>query len=82
MKISIITPSYGQLDWLKLCVASVADQNQQLKHGSWKLEAGSLRGDAPAAQGVRGAESRAGKIANSSLEIFDLKGGSSWNPQR
>ena len=26
MKISIITPSYGQLDWLKLCVASVADQ--------------------------------------------------------
>ena len=26
MSISIITPSYGQLDWLKLCVASVADQ--------------------------------------------------------
>ena len=26
MTISIITPSYGQLDWLKLCVASVADQ--------------------------------------------------------
>jgi N-acetylglucosaminyldiphosphoundecaprenol N-acetyl-beta-D-mannosaminyltransferase len=82
MKISIITPSYGQLDWLKLCVASVADQNQQLKQGSWKLEAGSLRGDAPAAQGVRGAESRAGEIANSSLEIFDLKGGSAGNPQQ
>ena len=26
MTISIITPSYGQLDWLRLCVASVADQ--------------------------------------------------------
>ena len=26
MKISIITPSYNQLRWLKLCVASVADQ--------------------------------------------------------
>ncbi len=25
MLISIITPSYGQLEWLKLCVASVAD---------------------------------------------------------
>lgn len=24
--ISVITPSYGQLDWLRLCVASVADQ--------------------------------------------------------
>jgi exopolysaccharide biosynthesis WecB/TagA/CpsF family protein len=26
MNISIITPSYGQLDWLRLCVASVVDQ--------------------------------------------------------
>jgi glycosyltransferase involved in cell wall biosynthesis len=26
MTISIITPSYGQLDWLRLCVESVADQ--------------------------------------------------------
>jgi N-acetylglucosaminyldiphosphoundecaprenol N-acetyl-beta-D-mannosaminyltransferase len=82
MKISIITPSYGQLDWLKLCVASVADQNQQLKLGSWKLEAGSLGGDAPAAQGVRVAESKVGKIANSSLEIVDLEGGSAGNPQQ
>ena len=24
--ISVITPSYGQLDWLRLCAASVADQ--------------------------------------------------------
>lgn len=24
--ISVITPSYGQLDWLRLCIASVADQ--------------------------------------------------------
>ena len=26
MKISIITPAFGQLDWLRMCVASVADQ--------------------------------------------------------
>ncbi len=26
MRFSIITPSYGQLDWLRLCIASVADQ--------------------------------------------------------
>jgi N-acetylglucosaminyldiphosphoundecaprenol N-acetyl-beta-D-mannosaminyltransferase len=52
MTFSIITPSYGQLEWLRLCVASVADQNQQLKQGSWKIEAGSLGADAPAAQGV------------------------------
>ena len=26
MKLSIITPSFNQLDWLKLCLASVADQ--------------------------------------------------------
>lgn len=26
MKFSIITPHFGQLDWLRLCVASVADQ--------------------------------------------------------
>ena len=28
MDISIITPSFGQLDWLKLCIASVADQGE------------------------------------------------------
>jgi len=26
MTFSIITPSFGQLDWLRLCIASVADQ--------------------------------------------------------
>jgi glycosyltransferase involved in cell wall biosynthesis len=82
MKISIITPAYGQLDWLKLCVASVADQNQPLKQGSWELGAGSLGGDAPAEQGGRVAESKVGKIANSSLEIVDLEGGSAGNPQQ
>jgi hypothetical protein len=39
-KISIITPSYGQLDWLRLCVASVADQNAPEEQ------------DAPAAQKI------------------------------
>jgi len=29
-KFSIITPSYGQLDWLRLCIASVRDQNDTL----------------------------------------------------
>lgn len=81
MTISIITPSYGQLDWLKLCVASVADQ-VGTQNGGWRMEDESLGGDAPAAQGVRVAESRAGKIANSSSEIVDLKGGSAGNPQQ
>jgi len=26
MRFTIVTPSYGQLDWLRLCIASVADQ--------------------------------------------------------
>jgi glycosyltransferase involved in cell wall biosynthesis len=26
LKISIVTPSYKQLSWLKLCAASIADQ--------------------------------------------------------
>lgn len=77
MKISIITPSYGQLDWLKLCVESVADQSVATQDGG-----GKVAGDAPAAQGVQGTESRAGKIANSSLEIIDLEGGFTGNPQQ
>jgi glycosyltransferase involved in cell wall biosynthesis len=32
MKFSIITPSRNNSDWLKLCVASVADQNVELEH--------------------------------------------------
>lgn len=32
MKFSIVTPSFRQLQWLKLCVASVADQNIELEH--------------------------------------------------
>jgi glycosyltransferase involved in cell wall biosynthesis len=27
MKFTVVTPSYGQLDWLELCLASVADQS-------------------------------------------------------
>ena len=27
MRFTIVTPSYGQLDWLELCIASVADQH-------------------------------------------------------
>jgi len=32
LKFSIITPSYRQSEWLKLCIASVADQNVHLEH--------------------------------------------------
>lgn len=28
MKFSVVTPSFRQLDWLRLCIASVADQNR------------------------------------------------------
>ena len=45
-KISIITPSFGQLDWLRLCVASVADQSVGAQeNGGGK---GTDRGDAVA----------------------------------
>jgi glycosyltransferase involved in cell wall biosynthesis len=32
MRFSIITPSFRQSEWLKLCVASVADQGVELEH--------------------------------------------------
>jgi glycosyltransferase involved in cell wall biosynthesis len=32
LRFSIITPSFRQLHWLKLCVASVADQNVEVEH--------------------------------------------------
>ena len=33
MKVSIVTPSFRNSDWLKLCVASVADQaGVQVEH--------------------------------------------------
>jgi glycosyltransferase involved in cell wall biosynthesis len=32
MRFSIVTPSFRQSDWLRLCVASVADQNVPLEH--------------------------------------------------
>ncbi len=40
MKLSIITPSFNQLDWLRLCVASVADQvaGERDETGKLKLE--------------------------------------------
>ena len=34
MKFSIITPSFNQLDWLRLCVASVKDQ---MADGGWRM---------------------------------------------
>ncbi|MEO6054895.1 MAG: glycosyltransferase [Chthoniobacterales bacterium] len=32
MKVSVITPSFRGSDWLKLCIASVADQNVEHEH--------------------------------------------------
>jgi glycosyltransferase involved in cell wall biosynthesis len=32
VQFSIVTPSYRQSDWLKLCIASVADQGVELEH--------------------------------------------------
>ncbi len=32
MKFSIITPSFRNSNWLKLCIASVADQGEQVEH--------------------------------------------------
>jgi glycosyltransferase involved in cell wall biosynthesis len=32
MRFSIVTPSFNQLDWLKLCMASVADQGCEVEH--------------------------------------------------
>ena len=39
MKFWIVTPSYNQLDWLQLCVASVADQaSEGLAQGAERIE--------------------------------------------
>jgi hypothetical protein len=48
----IITPSYGQIEWLKMCVASVADQVGTLEEGRLKIEDGSLGADENAAQRI------------------------------
>ena len=32
MRVSIVTPSYRSSDWLKLCLASVADQGAEVEH--------------------------------------------------
>ena len=36
MRFTIVTPSFNQLDWLELCIASVSDQ------GATKAETGDL----------------------------------------
>src|SRR5947207_598397 len=32
MRISVVTPSFNNSDWLKLCIASVADQGIDVEH--------------------------------------------------
>ena len=46
MKFSVVTPSFGQLDWLELCVASVRDQVANLAtQGAGSGEQGVNRGN-------------------------------------
>jgi len=40
MRFTIVTPSFNQLDWLRLCVASVRDQ---VANSATKAEAGDLK---------------------------------------
>jgi hypothetical protein len=42
MTFSIITPSYGQLEWLRLCVASVADQVSTQDYGLRRENGGGI----------------------------------------
>ena len=63
MIFSIITPSYGQLDWLRLCIASVADQVGEEGKGS------EVRGSE-----VGGRRSKGGKVesvTNPHLHTFE-----------
>jgi len=45
MTFSIITPSFGQLDWLRLCIASVADQTAPVVGGGRGAEVGNQRAE-------------------------------------
>ncbi len=43
LKFSIITPSFGQFDWLKLCIASVSDQASVSDHVGTRYERGNVK---------------------------------------
>ena len=43
VKFSIITPSFGQFDWLKLCIASVSDQASVSDHVGTRYERGNVK---------------------------------------
>ena len=66
MRFTIVTPSYGQLDWLELCIASVADQGRN------RAEAGNLslsEGQAAAVEGEKVGTCEGGRRAETK-EIF------------
>ena len=65
MTFSIITPSFGQLDWLRLCIASVADQ----------AVSGAEIGDQRSEDGAQGAEGGGLQIDDCSLLIPDNSAG-------
>ena len=64
-KISIITPSYGQLDWLRLCIASVADQ---VGAG---CESGNVKGAVTDAK-QRPGQQKVGSSESNNLRTFGL----------
>ena len=67
MTFSIITPSFGQLDWLRLCIASVADQAVSGEGGAQGAESRDRRTE------VRGrrAEVRGRRAEGAGLQIDD-----------
>jgi len=72
MKISIITPAFGQLDWLRMCFASVADQiAPEVQGAESRVESRESR-----------AALEAGKIANPSLENVKAEGGDTHATQK
>jgi len=64
MRFTIVTPSFNQLDWLRLCVASVRDQvGTKAETGNLSLNEGQVAGAAklePEAGGLKAEETRSG----------------------
>jgi glycosyltransferase involved in cell wall biosynthesis len=74
MKFSVATPSFNQLEWLRLCIASVADQAEaQLEIEHIVQDAGTPGIDALAAElnaHTSGIPHQKSKITSSSLHLF------------
>ena len=74
MRFSVVTPSFGQLDWLELCVASVRDQVANLAtQAAGSEEQGANRGDE---WGVTSDESKTRAASPLTIEHIVCDGGS------